>query len=170
MSAVAKASRTQVWLETLGDWSWPGQGGAAVEFLPPSWVPAFPPRREAAVAGPAPTAWQPGHARARRLLIGTLLAALAAVCLALAQGGQLTLTGLIGVRSAGASEQEASAISLAPAAVSLPTLDAVSQDAAGSSIDRASYASAALHGEGSFLVYLPPATTARPSTTRCCIC
>ncbi len=51
MSVAMKASRTQVWLENLGDWSWPGQGGAAVEFLPPSWVPAFPPRREAAVAG-----------------------------------------------------------------------------------------------------------------------
>ncbi len=37
-----KASRTQVWLESLGDWSWPGQGGAAVEFLPPPWVPALP--------------------------------------------------------------------------------------------------------------------------------
>ncbi len=46
-----KASRTQVWLESLGDWSWPGQGGAAAEFLPPPWVPALPPRRERAFAG-----------------------------------------------------------------------------------------------------------------------
>ncbi len=58
--------------------------------------------------------------------------------------------------STGGAEQEAPAISSAPAVLSLPTLDLLSADAAGSSIDRASYASAALHGEGSFLVYLPP--------------
>ncbi len=159
MSAVLKPSRTQVWLESLGDWSWPGQGGAAVEFLPPPWVPAFPPRREPAVAGSAaPATWQPGRARARRLIIGALLGALVAVCFALAQGGQLTLAGLIGVHGAGTIEQEAPAISSAPATQTqlLPTLNLVSQDAAGSSIDRASYPSAALHGEGSFLTYLPP--------------
>ena len=39
----------------LGDWSWPGQGGAAAaEVLPPPWVPAFPPRREPRRAAPAP--------------------------------------------------------------------------------------------------------------------
>src|SRR5205807_1685857 len=37
-----------------------------------------------------------------------------------------------------------------------PALVPVSHDPAGSSIDRASYESAALGGEGSFLVYLPP--------------
>jgi hypothetical protein len=157
MSAVMKASRTQVWLESLDDWTWPGRGGAAVEFLPPPWVPAFPPRREPAVARPAaPATWQPGRARARRLIVGVLLGALVAVCFALAQGGQLTLASLIGARGADAVEQEAPAISSAPATQSLPTLDLVSQDAAGSSIVRTSYPSAALHGEGSFLVYLPP--------------
>ncbi len=163
MSAVVKASRAQVWLESLGDWSWPGQGGAAAEYLPPPWVPAFPPRREPAVAGPAaPRARRPARSRARRLIDGVLLATLAAVCLALAQGGQLTLAGIVG--SPGAVE-EAPAISSAPAVRDLPTLEPVSQDAAGSWIDRASFPSAALHGEeGSFLVYLPPgydSTTAR---------
>jgi hypothetical protein len=153
---MVRASRTQVWLEGLGDWSWPGQGGAAaVEYLPPSWVPAFPPRRETtagARALPAPP--QPGRARARRLITGVLLVALAAVCVALAQGGQLTLAGLIGAHAA-PGEQEA-AVSSAPPPPSLPTLQPVSQDAAGSAIDRASYPSAALAGgEGSFLVYLP---------------
>ncbi len=152
-----QASRTQLWLESLGDWSWPGQGGAAVEFLPPPWVPAFPPRREPAVVRPAaPASRQPGRARARRLVIGALLGALALVCVALAEGNQLTLGGLVGAQSAAAVEQEAPAISSAPAVQSLPTLEAVSQDAAGSAIDRADYPSAALHGEGSFLVYLPP--------------
>jgi Putative esterase len=155
MSMMVSASRTQVWLEGLGDWSWPGQGGAAAEALPPPWVPAFPPRREAAVGGrPLPARPQPGRARARRLITGVLLVALAVVCVALAQGGQLTLAGLIGEHAA-PSEQEA-ATSSAPPPPSLPTLQPVSQDAAGSAIDRASYSSAALTGgEGSFLVYLP---------------
>jgi enterochelin esterase-like enzyme len=153
MSAVVKASRTQVWLESLGDWSWPGQSGAAVEFLPPPWVPAFPPRRESV---PAPTSWEPERATGRRLITGVLLGVLAVVCLLLTQGGQTTLAGLTGANSGPAAEQEAAAISSAPAVQSLPTLAAVSQDAAGSSINTASYPSAAVHGEGSFLVYLPP--------------
>jgi Putative esterase len=151
------ASRTQLWLESLGDWSWPGQGGAAVEVMPPPWVPAFPPRREPAVARPAaPAPLAPGRVRARRLVIGALLGALLLVCVALAEGGQLTLADLIGAQRAAAVEQEAPAISSAPAVQSLPTLDAVNEDAAGGEIDRANYHSAALHGEGSFLVYLPP--------------
>ncbi len=152
-----KASRTQVWLESLGDWSWPGQGGAAAEFLPPPWVPSFPPRREPALAGSGARALpQPGRARARRLITGTLLGALVIVCIALAQGGQLTLTGLVGLHSTAPVEQEATAVSSAPVDESLPTLEPVSRDAAGSSILRAAYPSAALHDEGSFLVYLPP--------------
>jgi enterochelin esterase-like enzyme len=152
-----QASRTQLWLESLGDWSWPGQGGAAVEILPPPWVPAFPPRREPAVLGPArPRTSDPGRARARRLLVGVLLGALALTCVALAEGGQLTLASLVGAQSAAAVEQEAPAISSAPAVQSLPSLDAVNEDAAGSEIDRADYHSPALHGEGSFLVFLPP--------------
>ncbi len=46
----------------------------------------------------------------------------------------------------------------------LATLDEVSRDSAGSSIDSATYTSPALHGRGSFLVYLPSgyaSTTAR---------
>jgi hypothetical protein len=152
-----QASRTQLWLESLGDWSWPGQGGAAAEVLPPPWVPTLPPRRERAVAPrAAPRATSPARARTRRLLVGVLLVALALTCVALAQGGQLTLGGLIGAQSAAAVEQEAPAISSAPAVQSLPTLDLVNEDAAGSEIDRADYPSTALHGEGSFLVYLPP--------------
>ncbi len=161
MSVAAKASRTQVWLESLGEWSWPGQGGGvATEMLPPSWVPALPRReRVAAVPGaagaPLPARRSLG-ARTRRVITGTLLGAVAAVCVALAQDGQLTLPGLIDARSASPLSQEAPAISSAPAIEPLPTLDLVSQDAAGSWIDRASYPSTALHGEdGSFLVYVP---------------
>jgi len=147
-----KASRTQVWLESLGDWSWPGQGGAAAEFLPPPWVPAFPPRREFVPRTPA----RPERTPAARLLTGALLSVLVAICLLLSQDGQVALRSLTGSRSAAASEQEAPAISSAPAVRALPTLTPVSSDSAGSSISSTSYHSAALHGEGSFLVYLPP--------------
>jgi S-formylglutathione hydrolase FrmB len=164
-SMTMQASRTQVWLENLGDWSWPGQGGVAVEFLPPSWVPTFPPRRESAFAGAGAGALpHPGRARARRLITGVLLGALASVCIALAQGAQLTLAGLLGSDGAVAAEQEALAVSSASPQQPLPTLEPVSQDAAGSLILQSSFPSAALHGEGSFLVYLPPgyaATTLR---------
>ncbi len=159
MSIALKASRSHVWLESLGDWSWPGQRSAtAADMLPPAWVPVLP-RREAGVAVPggagAPSRSRSRSARARRVITGTLLGLLAGVCVALAQNGQLTVAGVFGINSAGAIEQEAPAISSAPAVQTLPTLSLVSEDAAGSSIDRASYPSAALHGEGSFLVYLP---------------
>jgi hypothetical protein len=157
MSMTVTASRTQLWLESLGDWSWPGQRGAAVEFLPPPWVPSFPPRREPAFAGAGAGAPpQPRRARARRLITGALLGALAVVCVALAQGNQLTLAGLLRSGGAVAVEQEAPTISSVSPEQSLPTLEPVSQDAAGSLIVQSGYASAALHGEGSFLVYLPP--------------
>lgn len=136
-------------MDTLGDWSWPGQGGAAaVEVLPPPWVPAFPPAREPAVAAPAPRV-----SRARRLLLGVLLSALAAVCLALAAEGRLGLETLVGLHS-----RPVAAASLAidaPAPAPLPTLKLVSSDAAGSSIDAADYDSVALGRTGSFHVYLP---------------
>ncbi|HTW43784.1 MAG TPA: alpha/beta hydrolase-fold protein [Solirubrobacteraceae bacterium] len=154
------APRAHVWLESLGEWTWPGQTRAlAVDALPPPWVPASP-RRELALAGSAAHAGAMPRrralgARTRRLITGTLLGLLGAVCIALAHNGQLTLGGLLGTRAATAAEVEAPAISSAPAIPSLPTLAPVSQDAAGSWIDRASYPSAALHGEGSFLVYLP---------------
>ena len=131
-----------------------GTERGAIEYLPPSWVPAFPPRREAAAGARAlPAPPQPGRARARRLITGALLAALAVVCVALAQGGQLDARG--GHRRTRCpQEQEAPAISSAPAP-RRGDLQPVSQDTAGSSIDRAAYPSAALGGEGSFLVYLP---------------
>ncbi|HTU80113.1 MAG TPA: alpha/beta hydrolase-fold protein [Solirubrobacteraceae bacterium] len=171
MSIAVKASRTQVWLENLGEWTWPGQRATlAAEALPPPWVPSFPARREpvglaagAAGAAGATVGWRSRRTRVRRVILGLLLGALVSVCIALAHGGQLTLEGIFGVSGASAVEQEAPAIGSAPASPSLPTLDLVSQDAAGSLITRASYPSAALHGEGSFLVYLPSgydATTA----------
>ncbi len=64
---------------------------------------------------------------------------------------------LIGVRTAGSTALQATTISSGTPTQPLLTLRGVSEDAAGSSIEAASYPSAALHGaEGSFLTYLPP--------------
>jgi enterochelin esterase-like enzyme len=164
MTRGTNASRTHVWMENLGDWSWPGRGGGAEALpLPPSWVPAFPPRLEPAVASPSASgSWQ-GRATPRRLLLAALLSALLAVSGALALKGPLNLERIFGVRAANhAALADTTIVTTAPTPP-LPTLVAVSQDAAGSSIDRASFTSPALGGEGSFLVYLPPGYA---STTR----
>src|SRR5271155_6216984 len=92
MSVAVKSSRTQVWLEKLGEWSWPGtRRGGPAEALPPTWVPTSPPRLEPAAAGPgataAPGARQPGRAIARRLAWGAVAATLAVLCVALALEG-----------------------------------------------------------------------------------
>src|SRR5438309_6092410 len=94
MSTGAKASRAQLWLESLDDWSWPGRSATAESVpLPPAWVPAFPPRLEPAIAGVGQPAAIPSRGRAtpRRLLLGGLLSALAAVSVALAAKGPLGL-------------------------------------------------------------------------------
>lgn len=157
MSVVVDAPRTNAWLDSLGEWSWPGQARTlAADGLPPAWVPSFPRRepRLAAGVGVLPRR-RPLSARARRLITGTLLGLVGAMCVALVQHGRLTLGGLIPVRAAGASEQEAPAVGPVAAERSLPTLYPVNQDGAGSLVTRASFPSVALHGEGSFLVYLP---------------
>jgi enterochelin esterase-like enzyme len=156
-------------MESLGEWSWPGmRAEAAAEALPPSWVPAFPPRLEPATAGAVipgahPPARRTGRVRAHRLITGALLCAIAAVCATLALHGQLTVEHLIGIRTAEPAAQQG-ATGIDEGATPPPlTLKAVSEDAAGSSIETASYNSAALRGTGSFLTYLPPGYA---STTR----
>jgi enterochelin esterase-like enzyme len=148
-------SRPHVWLDGLGDWSWPGQSGVvAAEVLPPPWVPSFPPKADlVSVPVPAPAA---APSRARRVLIAALLAALAAVTAALGLRGQLTLEQL---GLAAAHDPAPAAITSTNGAVQaqpLPTLTVVGGDAAGSSIDETHYPSVTLRREGSFIVYLPP--------------
>jgi enterochelin esterase-like enzyme len=98
-------------------------------------------------------------------LLGALLSALAAVCGALALKGPLTLDRVLGRGPASrpALAEAIPASVAAPTPAPLPTLVSVSHDSAGSSIDRATYTSPALRGEGSFVVYLPPEYA---STTR----
>ena len=159
MPAVIKPSRAQLWTESLGEWSWPGQGAAAAaEVLPPPWIPAFPPRREAASS---PTFGQTPRQIARRramLLLTLILSAVISTAVALALRGELSLAELTGISSGQPAARSVPASFAAPSPLlALPTLTRASQDGAGSSIDTASYTSKALHGaQGSFLVYLPP--------------
>ncbi len=156
MSVSVKASRTQVWLESLGDWSWPGQRAAATDFLPPSWVPTFPPRLEPlAETASASVPWRAERALPRRLGLGAVLSAIASIGVALAMHGPLALERTLGIAPAQVQTADALDTIGSPPATQLPTLTAVSEDAAGSMIDRASYSSAALRGSGSFYVYLP---------------
>jgi S-formylglutathione hydrolase FrmB len=162
-----RGTRAHVWLDGTGEWAWPGARGgeAAVELLPPPWVPTLPRRVEA--AGDASTVGKRSQ-RVLRRRYGTslLLAALAAVCVGLALDGRANFERLVGMRAPAAQAAAASALarSIAVSPQPLPTVTLVSRDAAGSSIDSSSFPSTALHGAGSFLVYLPPgyaSTTAR---------
>jgi enterochelin esterase-like enzyme len=157
MSAGVKSPRTQVWLDNLGEWSWPGQhgGAAAVEVGPPAWVPALPAARPRADVPALPARWQ----RGRRLVIGALLSALAAVCAALVLQGQLGIGR--GADTLPAPVRAVAANALQP----LPALEGVGTDHAGSSIARASYHSVALHHQGSFYVYEPPGLRAGSSSS-----
>jgi len=154
-----QSSRPHTWLEGTGDWAWPGQSGAAVELLPPSWVPALPRHLEPAITVPAGVGTR--HRQrgpARRFGASLLLVGLAATCVGLALDGRANLERLVGIQATQrpAAAEASPARSLAASPQPLPTVVPVSRDAAGSSIDSSSYPSPALHGEGSFLLYLPP--------------
>ncbi len=166
------SSHSQVWLDGSGDWAWPGTSGAeaTVELLPPSWIPALPRRAGPRVGASAvPGAHRsPQRGLARRYGASLLLAALAAACVGLGLDGRANLERLTGIQAA--SHRSVAELALerslatSPQPQPLPRVVPESHDAAGSSIDSTSYASQALHGEGSFLIYLPPgyaSTTAR---------
>lgn len=148
------ASRSQPWLESLGDWAWPGGTAAAAEALlaPPPWVASLPPAH-----APAPDRLERTGVRptSRALLLAVLLGLLGAVCCALALKGSLTMRVILG-RAPGGPPTPAASQSFGAAEAPLPVLEPVSRDSAGSSIDRASFSSPSLSGQGSFLAYLPP--------------
>jgi len=141
-------SSSQTWLDSLGDWTWPGHGpGTPAEVLPPSWVPAQPPARpRPEAAAPLPAPWL----RARRLLIGALLSAVAAACAGLALQGRLGLAGHDGVAPARFAQDGP------PDLLPRPALRRISAAPSGSAIAHGLYPSAALRHQGSFYVYEPP--------------
>jgi enterochelin esterase-like enzyme len=155
-----RPARAHVWLDGTGDWTWPGTRGgqAAAELLPPSWVPVLPRHSQVSDATAFPVGRPSRRTLRRRYGTTLLLAALAAVCVGLALDGRANFERLAGMRAATA--QSAAALTLARSIAAspqpLPTVTLLSRDAAGSSIDSSSYSSQALHGEGSFLIYLPP--------------
>jgi enterochelin esterase-like enzyme len=163
MPTATKTSRAQVWMDSPGDWSWPGRAAEAVEeALPqlPSWVPALPPRLEPVAAGVAhgsagSTASEP-RIGPRAVLIGVLLSALLAVCALLAIASPPSIDRLFGMHSSSPAVTTGAPRVATGAPAPLPTLVANGHDAAGSSIDIATYNSAALGGTGTFHVYLPP--------------
>jgi S-formylglutathione hydrolase FrmB len=145
-------------MESLGEWSWPGTS-APPEALPPSWVPASPPALALALETLAPGAWQPARSRTRRLLLGAVLSALAAAFVALGLGDSQGLERLLGRQPAAVAPAEfarASSTLTYPPVLQVPALTPISSDEAGSSVAEASFYFPALHGVGSFLVYLPP--------------
>lgn len=161
MSGTTKTSRSQLWLESLGDWAWPGWAAPAEALLgPPSWIAASPPRFEPGVASSdhAKSALSGGRPTPRALLLVALFGALAAVCCALALKGSIALDRIIGTPAASQPAPVRPGVAVT-ASAPLPALVPVSHDSTGSAIDRASFRSSALAGKGSFLVYLPPGYT-----------
>ena len=154
MPRVERTSRTQLWLEGLGDWSWPGRGGAA-EVLPPPWIPALPPRLEPAAALAGAGSWAERAPQRRRgrlwLILGLVALAAAVPVLAVPHLGERL--GLVGppAEVVPATALEAPPTVLAP----LPALVPVHGDPGGSVVEHASFYSASLGSEGSFFVYLP---------------
>jgi enterochelin esterase-like enzyme len=105
---------------------------------------------------PRPIGWR-AQVRPPRRLIALLLAGVVSACCALALGGSLTPDRVLSTSAPGGAAAVVNPAGYSPSASQpLPTLVSVSQDSAGSSIDQASFASAALAGQGSFIAYLPP--------------
>ncbi|HTQ69791.1 MAG TPA: alpha/beta hydrolase-fold protein [Solirubrobacteraceae bacterium] len=158
-----RTSRTQLWLEGLGDWTWPGRSAGA-ELTPPSWVPALPPRLKpaATLAGAGTGAWTdaPHTREARRgrlwLVLAVLALALAGVVVAMPNLPKLGMRiGLVGGPSPEAVLPTSTAAppeTLAP----LPVVSLVHTDPSGSVVEQARFESASLQGPGSFFAYLPP--------------
>ena len=164
MSGAANTSRRpQLWLESLGDWAWPGRAAPA-EAVPPSWVPALPPRGEPALAGAGAPASAGPRTRLRpwRVLATGMVSAAVAACCAAAVGGSASLEEILGARAGAPSLPPAARAGDGPPPAPLPQLLPLARDAAGSWIEKASFASASLAGRGAFIVYLPPGYDASP--------
>jgi enterochelin esterase-like enzyme len=138
--------------------------------MPPAWVPSFPPLADlrsvalapagAAAAAPAASARaRRQRARPRRLLVTGALCALAAAGTVAGLDARPQLERLAGLDSHAPARTPAALAAPAPApADPAPgaSTSVVSVAPSGSTIEAVRYPSAALGGDGSFLVYLPP--------------
>ncbi len=158
-----RTSRTQLWLEGLGDWSWPGRGASGNEFLPPAWIPAMPPRLEPAAALAGGGSWAGAAHEPRRGRLWLFLGLLGLVAV-LALGALLAVPHLgerLGLTASDSPEVRAVPLAAPPQALApLPALRPVHADAGGSLVERARFHSASLGSAGGFFVYLPAAYTA----------
>ncbi len=152
MPARPRTSRAHVWLDGLGDWSWPRTAPAA-ELHPPSWVPALPPALPRLTPAATSVGGRAERARRLRLFLGALLSALAALGVVVAVKGPGDLERLLGYPSASTLP---TSVVVSPPQRELPVLSKLSSDSAGSYILSTSYSSPTLHGKGAFYVYLPP--------------
>ncbi len=169
------SKRAHDWFDGPGEWAWPGTaaataaaatvapagggGGQAAELLPPPWVSALPGRFEpgAHSAGAAAGAGARRGTLGRRYATSLILAALAVACIALGLDGRPEIERLLGIDAAAgpSAAQVALERSLGEAPPALPAITPVSRDEGGGAIDAVQFASGALGGQGSFLVYLP---------------
>ena len=99
MPRASTTSRTQVWMDSLGEWSWPGRAAEAVEALPRRRVGSALP---AARSSRSPSARRPARSPAgdvaacAHVLLSGLISALAALIVLLALQGSLGLDRLLG--------------------------------------------------------------------------
>jgi enterochelin esterase-like enzyme len=152
MSIALKPRRTYVWMDSLGDWTWPGTAAPAVEIMPPAWVPALPPQPPSA----APASWEAPRRLRRRLALGGVLTAVAASSATVALGGPERVERLLGYRGAGDRPVAFAARPAIPVPARISSVRSVDLDGAGSSVAGINYHSAALSETGTFYVYLPP--------------
>src|SRR5436305_3846739 len=140
-------------MDSLGEWSWPGRAAEAVESLPlpPAWVPALPPRLEpagVAVGSGGSALSRPSRPSAWWVAATALLSAIVSLAALTALRGPANVERWLGLRSAPPVAVAPATPVVAPAAP-LPTLVAGGQDGAGSTVDTATYDSAALGTTGS---------------------
>ena len=138
-----------------------------MEILPPSWVPAFPPRVRAAART------RPHRAGAASESSGRVLRGCSRRsrrCAHVALNGQLGVERLARPAHRAPRERSRQTQLARPPAQPLPTLDRVSADAAGQLDRQRQLPVARAARRGSFFVYLPPGYASTTAATRSCTC
>jgi S-formylglutathione hydrolase FrmB len=151
MEAMAPRTGT-TWLDSLGEWAWPGAAAPALEIAPAAWVPVAPAPLAPPLAPPA--AARRGLPRSLRLLRLLVLLAVAAGAF---EVGTIVWQGRARVPAPRVARAAFAVRGLDPFATAPPaTIADVRTDAAGSEVAAVSFDSPALGWRDTFLVYLPP--------------